>query len=146
MLLVNFAYKGHISLVPASPFFKQLTVFKDSVELTLSGFLFTLSVAHVCHRLHFCCFRRKLKILVAQEDSSYMPSRVVVFGGTTSSDVTTQLSCVNVGSTDRDVVILENARRYWPIIRISIRRCQQVRGGDCLVDLLLQISFLYFKL
>ena len=55
-----------------------------------------------------------------------MPSRIVVFGGTTASDVSTQLSCVNIGSTDRDVVVLENARRYWPIVRISIRRCQQV--------------------
>nr|CAB3234807.1 cullin-9-like [Phallusia mammillata] len=70
---------------------------------------------------------RKLTVLVAQEDSSYMPARIVVLGGTTSSDVTTQLSCVTLSSTDREVVILENARRYWPVVRISIRRCQQ--GG-----------------
>ncbi|XP_076801667.1 cullin-9-like isoform X2 [Clavelina lepadiformis] len=70
---------------------------------------------------------RKMTIVVAQEDSSYMPSRIAVLGGNTSTDITTQLSCVNIASTDREVVVLENARRYWPVIRISIRRCQQ--GG-----------------
>uniref|UniRef100_H2YX79 DOC domain-containing protein n=1 Tax=Ciona savignyi TaxID=51511 RepID=H2YX79_CIOSA len=56
-----------------------------------------------------------------------MPSRIVVLGGTSPLDVSTQLSCTNVMSTDRELVLLENMKKYWPMVRISIRRCQQ--GG-----------------
>ncbi|XP_078483844.1 cullin-9-like [Ciona intestinalis] len=70
---------------------------------------------------------RKMTVTVAQEDSSYMPSRIVVLGGTSPLDVSTQLSCINVMSSDREVVLLENMKKFWPMVRISVRRCQQ--GG-----------------
>ncbi|CAM9988953.1 unnamed protein product [Lampetra planeri] len=70
---------------------------------------------------------RQLSVLVAIEDSSYMPARLVVLGGEDPTDVSTELNAVNVPSSASRVLLLENATRYWPIVQIRIRRCQQ--GG-----------------
>uniref|UniRef100_S4RM68 Cullin 9 n=1 Tax=Petromyzon marinus TaxID=7757 RepID=S4RM68_PETMA len=70
---------------------------------------------------------RQLSVLVASEDSSYMPARLVVLGGEDPTDVSTELNAVNVPSSASRVLLLENATRYWPIVQIRIRRCQQ--GG-----------------
>ncbi|KAM4772452.1 cullin-9-like [Rhinophrynus dorsalis] len=70
---------------------------------------------------------RQLAILVAGEDSSYMPARLVVMGGENPSSINTELNAVNISSTARHVLILENATRFWPVIQIKIKRCQQ--GG-----------------
>ncbi|XP_078503375.1 cullin-9-like [Lissotriton helveticus] len=70
---------------------------------------------------------RQLILLVAGEDSSYMPARVVVVGGETPSSITTELNTVNIPATASRVVLLENLTRFWPIIQIKIKRCQQ--GG-----------------
>ncbi|KAM5263615.1 cullin-9 [Ctenodactylus gundi] len=70
---------------------------------------------------------RQLTLLVASEDSSYMPARVVVLGGDSSSRVSTELNTVNVMPSASRVTLLENQTRFWPIIQIRIKRCQQ--GG-----------------
>ncbi|XP_042527734.1 cullin-7 isoform X2 [Dipodomys spectabilis] len=70
---------------------------------------------------------RKLTLLVAREDSSYMPARVVVCGGDSASTLNTELNSVNVMPCASRVTLLENLTRFWPIIQIRIKRCQQ--GG-----------------
>ncbi|CAH7215431.1 Cul9 [Phodopus roborovskii] len=80
----------------------------------------------------------QLTLLVASEDSSYMPARVVVFGGDSVSCINTELNTVNVMPSASRVVLLENLNRFWPIIQIRIKRCQQggidtrVRGVEVL--------------
>nr|XP_045246856.1 cullin-9 isoform X6 [Macaca fascicularis] len=81
---------------------------------------------------------RQLTLLVASEDSSYMPARVVVFGGDSTSCISTELNTVNVMPSASRVILLENLNRFWPIIQIRIKRCQQggidtrVRGVEVL--------------
>ncbi|XP_059100118.1 cullin-9 [Peromyscus eremicus] len=81
---------------------------------------------------------RQLTLLVASEDSSYMPARVVVFGGDSVSCISTELNTVNVMPSASRVTLLENLNRFWPIIQIRIKRCQQggidtrVRGVEVL--------------
>nr|XP_019593955.1 PREDICTED: cullin-9 isoform X1 [Rhinolophus sinicus] len=81
---------------------------------------------------------RQLTLVVASEDSSYMPARVVVFGGNSPSCVSTELNTVNVMPSASRVTLLENLNRFWPIIQIRIKRCQQggidtrVRGVEVL--------------
>ncbi|XP_073666796.1 cullin-9 isoform X3 [Tursiops truncatus] len=81
---------------------------------------------------------QQLTLLVASEDSSYMPARVVVFGGDGVSCISTELNTVNVMPSASRVVLLENLNRFWPVIQIRIKRCQQggidtrVRGVEVL--------------
>ncbi|KAM6185286.1 cullin-9 [Rhynchocyon petersi] len=88
--------------------------------------------------LHRGVLVRQLTMLVASEDSSYMPARVVVLGGDSASCINTELNTVNVLSSASRVVLLENLNRFWPIIQIRIKRCQQggidtrVRGVEIL--------------
>ncbi|XP_051008828.1 cullin-7 [Acomys russatus] len=70
---------------------------------------------------------RQLTLLVAREDSSYMPALVVVSGGDSINSVNTELNAVNVMPYSSRVILLENLSRFWPIIQICIKRCQQ--GG-----------------
>ncbi|XP_065742436.1 cullin-7 isoform X4 [Phocoena phocoena] len=70
---------------------------------------------------------RQLALLVAGEDSSYMPARVVVFGGDSATSLNTELNSVNVMPSASRVVLLENLNRFWPVIQIRVKRCQQ--GG-----------------
>ncbi|XP_075060626.1 cullin-9 isoform X2 [Mixophyes fleayi] len=70
---------------------------------------------------------RQLVLIVASEDSSYMPARVVVMGGENVSSVNTELNAVNISSAAGRVVLIENVTRFWPIIQVKIKRCQQ--GG-----------------
>uniref|UniRef100_A0A8C5QIB3 DOC domain-containing protein n=1 Tax=Leptobrachium leishanense TaxID=445787 RepID=A0A8C5QIB3_9ANUR len=70
---------------------------------------------------------RQLFITVALEDSSYMPARIVVMGGESPSSINTELNAVNIPSTAGRVLLLENLARFWPIVQIKIKRCQQ--GG-----------------
>ncbi|XP_069543738.1 cullin-9 isoform X2 [Brachyistius frenatus] len=70
---------------------------------------------------------RQLAILVASEDSSYMPARVLVLGGDDPTNINTELNTVNVTPSASRVVLLENMTRFWSIIQIRIKRCQQ--GG-----------------
>ncbi|XP_068922052.1 cullin-7 [Petaurus breviceps papuanus] len=88
--------------------------------------------------MHHGVLVRQLTLLVAKEDSSYMPARVVVLGGDHASSVSTKLSTVNVMPSDSRVLLLENMTRFWPILQIRIKRCQQggvdtrVRGVEVL--------------
>ncbi|XP_059374070.1 cullin-9-like isoform X6 [Carassius carassius] len=70
---------------------------------------------------------RQLTVLVASEDSSYMPARIVVLGGEDPTNINTELNTVNVAPSASHVVLLENTTRFWPIIQIRVKRCQQ--GG-----------------
>ncbi|XP_053828839.1 cullin-9-like [Vidua macroura] len=70
---------------------------------------------------------RELSMLVASEDSSYMPSRVVVLGGDSPATIRTELNAVTILPSDSRVILLENMTRFWPVIQIRVKRCQQ--GG-----------------
>ncbi|XP_074898454.1 cullin-9-like isoform X1 [Buteo buteo] len=70
---------------------------------------------------------REMSMLVASEDSSYMPARVVVLGGDSPATVRTELNAVTVLPSDSRVILLENMTRFWPVIQIRVKRCQQ--GG-----------------
>ncbi|OXB82875.1 UNVERIFIED_CONTAM: hypothetical protein H355_010445 [Colinus virginianus] len=70
---------------------------------------------------------REMSMLVSSEDSSYMPARVVVLGGDSPADVRTELNAVTVLPSASRVVLLENVTRFWPVIQIRVKRCQQ--GG-----------------
>ncbi|XP_022604310.1 cullin-9 isoform X2 [Seriola dumerili] len=70
---------------------------------------------------------RQLAILVASEDSSYMPARILVLGGDDPTNINTELNTVNVTPSASRVVLLENMTRFWSIIQIRVKRCQQ--GG-----------------
>ncbi|KAI5218668.1 cullin-7 isoform X2 [Manis pentadactyla] len=82
---------------------------------------------YITLHMHQGALIRQLTLLVAGEDSSYMPARVVVFGGDSTSSLNTELNSVNVMPSASRVVLLENLNRFWPIIQIRIKRCQQ--GG-----------------
>ncbi|NXU69657.1 CUL9 protein, partial [Horornis vulcanius] len=70
---------------------------------------------------------RELSMLVASEDSSYMPSRVVVLGGDSPGTIRTELNAVTILPSDSRVILLENMTRCWPVVQIRVKRCQQ--GG-----------------
>ncbi|XP_064915017.1 cullin-9 isoform X16 [Columba livia] len=70
---------------------------------------------------------REMSMLVASEDSSYMPARVVVLGGDSPTTIRTELNTVTILPSDSRVVLLENMTRFWPVIQIRVKRCQQ--GG-----------------
>ncbi|XP_060045824.1 cullin-9 isoform X2 [Erinaceus europaeus] len=93
---------------------------------------------YITLHMHRGVLVRQLTLLVASEDSSYMPARVMVFGGDSASCISTELNTVNVLPSATRVVLLENLNRFWPIIQIRIKRCQQggidtrVRGVEVL--------------
>ncbi|XP_031435313.1 cullin-9 isoform X2 [Clupea harengus] len=70
---------------------------------------------------------RQLAVLVASEDSSYMPARILVQGGDDPASINTELNTVNVPPSASRIVLLENMTRFWSIVQIRIKRCQQ--GG-----------------
>uniref|UniRef100_A0A8D0KZZ2 Cullin-9 n=1 Tax=Strix occidentalis caurina TaxID=311401 RepID=A0A8D0KZZ2_STROC len=70
---------------------------------------------------------REMSMLVASEDSSYMPARVVVLGGDSPAAIRTELNSVTILPSDSRVILLENMTRFWPVIQIRVKRCQQ--GG-----------------
>uniref|UniRef100_A0A5F8GYE1 Cullin 9 n=1 Tax=Monodelphis domestica TaxID=13616 RepID=A0A5F8GYE1_MONDO len=93
---------------------------------------------YITLHMHRGVLVRQLTLLVASEDSSYMPARVVVLGGDNASSVSTELNTVNVMPSASRVMLLENLTRFWPILQIRIKRCQQggidtrVRGVEVL--------------
>lgn len=46
--------------------------------------------------MNLCCVRRQLAILVASEDSSYMPARILVLGGDEPTNINTELNTVSL--------------------------------------------------
>uniref|UniRef100_A0A8C6VE26 Cullin 7 n=1 Tax=Naja naja TaxID=35670 RepID=A0A8C6VE26_NAJNA len=77
--------------------------------------------------MHHGVIIQQMSLLVASEDSSYMPARIIVMAGESSSSINTKLNMVNVPPLSTRVILLENLTRFWPIIQIKIKRCQQ--GG-----------------
>ncbi|XP_029452597.1 cullin-9-like [Rhinatrema bivittatum] len=82
--------------------------------------------------------QRQMLLEVSNEESSYMPSCIVVMGGENPSSLNTELNTVDVPSTASQVIVLEKMAQYWPVIQIRIKRCQQdginarVRGIEVL--------------
>ncbi|XP_063158524.1 cullin-9-like isoform X2 [Candoia aspera] len=70
---------------------------------------------------------QQMSLLVASEDSSYMPARIIVMAGESTSSISTKLNMVSVPPSSTRVILLENMTCFWPIIQIKIKRCQQ--GG-----------------
>nr|XP_060610432.1 cullin-9-like [Anolis sagrei ordinatus] len=68
-----------------------------------------------------------MSLLVASEDASYMPARIIVKGGESASNISTKLNMVSVPLLASKVILLENMSCFWPVIQIKIKRCQQ--GG-----------------
>ncbi|KAL7987294.1 hypothetical protein Chor_006213, partial [Crotalus horridus] len=77
--------------------------------------------------MHHGVLIQQMSLLVASEDSSYMPARIIVMAGESTSSINTKLSTVNVPPLSTRVILLENMTHFWPIIQIKIKRCQQ--GG-----------------
>ncbi|NWU73856.1 CUL9 protein, partial [Pterocles burchelli] len=55
-----------------------------------------------------------------------MPARVVVLGGDSPAAIRTELNAVTVLPSDSRVILLEIMTRFWPVIQIRVKRCQQV--------------------
>ncbi|XP_054248494.1 cullin-9-like [Indicator indicator] len=70
---------------------------------------------------------REMSMLVASEDSSYMPARVVVLGGDSPGTIRTELNSVTVLPSASRVILLQNMTQSWPLIQVRVKRCQQ--GG-----------------
>ncbi|XP_072801060.1 cullin-9 isoform X2 [Vicugna pacos] len=93
---------------------------------------------YITLHMHRGVLIRQLTLLVSSEDSSYMPARVMVFGGDNASCISTELNMVSVMPSASRVILLENLTRFWPVIQIRIKRCQQggidtrVRGVEVL--------------
>ncbi|XP_044284123.1 cullin-9-like isoform X1 [Varanus komodoensis] len=81
---------------------------------------------------------RQMSLLVAMEDSCYMPARILVLGRESASGISTRLNMVCVPPSASRVTLLENMSCFWPIIQIKIKRCQlggidtRVRGLEVL--------------
>ncbi|XP_044756400.1 E3 ubiquitin-protein ligase HERC2 [Coccinella septempunctata] len=74
---------------------------------------------------------KSLKMGVDPADNSYMPSCVVVNGGTSISALT-ELNVVNIKNHDTSVVLLSNMEKHYPLIEINIIKCRN-NGIDCKV-------------
>ncbi|XP_039180464.1 cullin-9-like isoform X4 [Crotalus tigris] len=77
--------------------------------------------------MHHGVLIQQMSLLVASEDSSYMPARIIVMAGESTSSINTKLSMVNVPPLSTRVILLENMTHFWPIIQIKIKHCQQVK-------------------
>ncbi|XP_015666773.1 cullin-9-like [Protobothrops mucrosquamatus] len=75
--------------------------------------------------MHHGVLIQQMSLLVASEDSSYMPARIIVMAGESTSSINTKLNMVNVPPLSTRVILLENMTHFWPIIQIKIKRCQQ---------------------
>ncbi|XP_057298971.1 E3 ubiquitin-protein ligase HECTD3-like [Hydractinia symbiolongicarpus] len=75
---------------------------------------------------------QRLVMGVDQSDDNYMPSRVLVYGTTTTGQ-SRMLNETRIESTQTgDVAILENAAEYYPTVEIRIKECKD-DGIDCRV-------------
>ncbi|XP_015606913.1 E3 ubiquitin-protein ligase HERC2 isoform X2 [Cephus cinctus] len=70
-----------------------------------------------------------LKLTINPQDSSYMPSLIVVSAGESFSNVL-DLTTVTIRNTDTTVVLLQDVKEYYPCIEISIKQCRN-GGIDC---------------
>ncbi|XP_017782464.1 PREDICTED: E3 ubiquitin-protein ligase HERC2 isoform X2 [Nicrophorus vespilloides] len=72
---------------------------------------------------------KSLKMGVDPSDKTYMPSVIIINGGTAVGSLS-ELNVVYVSSTDRMVTLLSNMDQYYPMIEIAIVKCK-TRGIDC---------------
>ncbi|XP_044262446.1 E3 ubiquitin-protein ligase HERC2 isoform X2 [Tribolium madens] len=72
---------------------------------------------------------KSLKLGVDPADNSYMPSVIVVNGGSTLNSLQ-ELNVINVKSHDTSVILLSNLDKYYSIIEINIAKCRN-NGIDC---------------
>ncbi|XP_068082847.1 E3 ubiquitin-protein ligase HERC2 [Anabrus simplex] len=75
-----------------------------------------------------------LSMVVDPLDSSYMPSLVIVSGGDSFSSLT-ELSTINIRSSDTVVPLLSDAKEYLACIEIAIKQCKN-GGIDCKIHAL----------
>ncbi|XP_030756884.1 E3 ubiquitin-protein ligase HERC2 [Sitophilus oryzae] len=72
---------------------------------------------------------KSLKVGVDPADYSYMPSVIIVNGGTTANSLF-ELNSVSVKSHETSVLLLSNMDKYYPIIEINVTKCRN-NGIDC---------------
>ncbi|KAL1023407.1 hypothetical protein UPYG_G00040470 [Umbra pygmaea] len=73
----------------------------------------------------------RLKMIVDPADSSYMPSLVVVSGGSSLNNLI-ELKTVTINPTDTTVPLLNDCTEYHRYIEIAIKQCRS-SGIDCKV-------------
>ncbi|XP_028301238.1 E3 ubiquitin-protein ligase HERC2 isoform X2 [Gouania willdenowi] len=71
----------------------------------------------------------RLKMIVDLADSSYMPSLVVVSGGSSLNNLI-ELKTININPTDTTVLLLSDCAEYHRYIEIAIKQCRS-SGIDC---------------
>ncbi|XP_067368465.1 E3 ubiquitin-protein ligase HERC2 isoform X5 [Channa argus] len=71
----------------------------------------------------------RLKMIVDPADSSYMPSLVVVSGGSSLNNLI-ELKTININPTDTTVLLLSDCTEYHRYIEIAIKQCRS-SGIDC---------------
>ncbi|XP_078115961.1 E3 ubiquitin-protein ligase HERC2 isoform X3 [Sander vitreus] len=71
----------------------------------------------------------RLKMTVDPADSSYMPSLVVVSGGSSLNNLI-ELKSININPTDTTVPLLSDCTEYHRYIEIAIKQCRS-SGIDC---------------
>ncbi|XP_068449209.1 E3 ubiquitin-protein ligase HERC2 isoform X1 [Clinocottus analis] len=71
----------------------------------------------------------RLKMAVDPADSSYMPSLVVVSGGSSLNNLV-ELKTININPTDSSVLVLSDCTEYHRYIEVSIKQCRS-SGIDC---------------
>ncbi|XP_025832237.1 E3 ubiquitin-protein ligase HERC2 [Agrilus planipennis] len=62
-------------------------------------------------------------------DNSYMPSVIVVSGGSTVNSLS-ELNVINVRPTDTAITLLCNMNEYYPLIEVAVVKCRN-GGIDC---------------
>ncbi|CAG01384.1 unnamed protein product, partial [Tetraodon nigroviridis] len=73
----------------------------------------------------------RLKMTVDPADSSYMPSLVVVSGGSSLNNLI-ELKTININPTDTNALLLNDCTEYHRYIEIAIKQCRS-SGIDCKV-------------
>ncbi|KAL7983783.1 hypothetical protein Chor_000659, partial [Crotalus horridus] len=71
----------------------------------------------------------RLKMIVDPADSSYMPSLVVVSGGSSLNNLI-ELKTININPTDTTVPLLGDCTEYHRYIEVAIKQCRS-SGIDC---------------
>ncbi|XP_024133922.1 E3 ubiquitin-protein ligase HERC2 isoform X2 [Oryzias melastigma] len=71
----------------------------------------------------------RLKMSVDPADSSYMPSLVVVSGGSSLNNLI-ELKAININPTDTTVLLLSDCTEFHRYIEIAIKQCRS-SGIDC---------------
>ncbi|XP_061894415.1 E3 ubiquitin-protein ligase HERC2-like [Entelurus aequoreus] len=71
----------------------------------------------------------RLKMVVDPADSSYMPSLVVVSGGSSLNNLM-ELKTININPTDTSILLLSDCTEYHRYVEVGIKQCRS-SGIDC---------------